>query len=350
MNVIVTLPSENSEKTSLSEFRESHSTSKTNAASVYLNKLGSDVSHAMTLSRLNAISQFFGYKDAFHCDWQLMRYEHVSKFLDHLRHLNGKNSYNQVEETRLKNSTINGYLMAIKGVMRTAWSLGQVADGDLLRIRTIKALREDDMTEGRAMTFRESRAILNSCPGDTPRQIRDRAMLMLLLGNGLRRAELTTIELKHVSVESGEIEIHGKGNKVRVVMMIPEVAESVEDWINVRATLLRVNDSYGASGNSEYFCRFTPRDKKIVPGKRLVPHSIAVIVAEHLETAEEKMPSLADIRCHDFRRTFATRLFDKNVDILVIRDLMGHADIATTARYDKRGKAAMRRAMEKVEL
>ena len=48
---------------------------------------------------------------------------------------------------------------------------------------------------------------------------------------------------------------------------------------------------------------------------------------------------------HDFRRTFATNLLDANIDLVTVRDLMGHSDINTTASYDRRGEQARRSAV-----
>ena len=53
---------------------------------------------------------------------------------------------------------------------------------------------------------------------------------------------------------------------------------------------------------------------------------------------------------HDLRRTFATRLIDKNVDLVTVKNLMGHASITTTSLYDRRGEEAMRRVSGMVEI
>lgn len=327
------------------------SQSEQNAAVVYLASLGSPASRKMAASRLNCIARFFGYHDAIQCKWELMRYEHVIKFIDHLKNTSGKSSRHQTNDSSLRLCTINAYLVTIKAVLKTAWSLGQMRDGDLLRIRSVKSVRGVEEPGGRALTFRETRAILKACDGNAPRDLRDRAILSLLIGNGLRRAEITRIQLSDINQEDQSIRILGKGRKERKIVLIAEVWEALMDWISVRETLEKRNQFGQTNGNGDYvFCRFTNRDKAIVPGNSLVPYSVANIIEKRMEIAGKSVPSLEDVKCHDFRRTFATRLFEKNVDAIVIRDLMGHANIATTARYDKRGESAMRRAMEKVEL
>ena len=62
------------------------------------------------------------------------------------------------------------------------------------------------------------------------------------------------------------------------------------------------------------------------------------------------LSSLQDVTTHDLRRTFATRLLDKGVDINVVKNLMGHSNIATTSMYDRRGDEAMKQASIMVDV
>ena len=94
-----------------------------NAADQYLATLGSQASICTVRSKLNQVAKWFKYPDYQHCDWHLMRYDNVVKFIAHLK------------ESGLQTVTINAYLCAMKGVAQTAWNLGQVSDHDLMRIK-----------------------------------------------------------------------------------------------------------------------------------------------------------------------------------------------------------------------
>ena len=87
-----------------------------NAAALYLDTLGSDASICTVRSKLNQVARWFNYADYQHCDWHLMRYDNVVKFIAHLK------------ESGIQTVTINAYLCALKGVAQTAWNLGQVSD------------------------------------------------------------------------------------------------------------------------------------------------------------------------------------------------------------------------------
>lgn len=327
--------------------------SQVNAATEYLKTLGSETSRRAIRSRLNQIARWFNYPDAEHCDWQLMRYEHIIDFLDHLRNSVERTSPHQYKDNELKTSTVNSYLYAIKSVARIAWKLGQMSDHDLARIISTKPVRGYNVTKGRAMSMLETAALLNVCNGSNPIEIRDRAILGLMLGNGLRRAEVTHIEMPDIRLDKNEIIVKGKGNKERLIILIPEIATFLNAWISIRAALNndgKYQNNVTDPESDFLFCRFNKTKTSLVKNKPLSPKFVWVMVNGYIEKAAQTMPSLKGISCHDFRRTFATRLFKNGVDIVVIRNLMGHSSIATTAKYDKRDDDAMRQAMQSIQI
>ena len=77
----------------------------------------------------------------------------------------------------------------------------------------------------------------------------------------------------------------------------------------------------------------------------LDPSSVGRITKRRMEAANHESAT-----AHDLRRTFATRLLANNVDIVTVKNMMGHSNISTTAMYDRRGDDAMRRAAENAVL
>ena len=302
--------------------------SQVNAATEYLKTLGSETSVKMTRSRLNRIARWYRYPDAEHCAWHLMRYEHIVAFIDYLRHTKEITSHHHCSSEGLRTTTINAYLFAIKAVAKTAWSLGQMSDHDLMRIRSIKPVRGYEIPTGRAMSFKETAALINSCSDtDSPREVRNRALFILLLGTGMRRAEIASIRMDDIDFEAGEIIIKGKGNKERVVLMLPDVEKAVRAWVEQRNSFPDT-EKYkkkfeGTEGGGYLFCRFTPYYKNIVKYNPIGPRDVWAIITEYASILSKDIPSIGSIKTHDCRRTFATRLFEENVDISVIKNLMG---------------------------
>lgn len=317
-----------------------------NAAALYLDTLGSDASICTVRSKLNQVARWFNYADYQHCDWHLMRYDNVVKFIAHLK------------ESGIQTVTINAYLCALKGVAQTAWNLGQVSDHDLMRIKAIKQLRGSRKPVGKALTRQESKAMLSKCEGATPQFTRDRAILLLLLGCGLRRAEITRIELKNVYLEEGRIRLVGKGNKERDVFLNDAVLAAVNRWIEVRKQIITDwNAKYpyktGNAGDGTtgfLFGKWTRHYSYLIVDRPLNPWTVGDIVKKYKSEAEEIAAGLKTVTTHDLRRTFATRLLEKNVDITTVKNLMGHSSITTTTFYDRRGDEAMRRATKEVDL
>lgn len=314
-----------------------------NAADQYLATLGSQTSVKTVRSKLNQIARWFNYPDCYHCDWHLMRYENVVNYIKHLK------------DSGIQTVTINAYLCAMKGVAQTAWNLNQISDHDLMRIKSIKQLRVSRKASGKALTRRESRAFLAQCEGSTPHQIRDRAILLLLLGCGLRRAEITGIEMRNVFIQEARIRLIGKGNKERDVFMNDIVLEAVVDWITERnkAVVQQNNAAPETAVDASrgfLFGKWTRHYKRLVIDHPLNPWTVADIVRQYKSEAEIDEEGLREVTTHDLRRTFATRLLDKGVDISTVKNLMGHSNIATTTLYDRRGEDAMRKAAKQVDL
>lgn len=263
-----------------------------------------------------------------------------------------------LKESGLQTVTINAYLCAMKGVAQTAWNLGQVSDHDLMRIKAIKQVRGSRKMAGKALTRQESKAMLSKCEGTTPQVIRDRAILLLLLGCGLRRAEITRIELKNVFLDEARIRLVGKGNKERDIFMNDVVLDAVAQWLAVRKQVItdwNVKYPYktGNAGDGTIgflFGKWTRHYSYLIVDRPLNPWTIGDIVKKYKSEAEEMAAGLKTVTTHDLRRTFATRLLEKDVDITTVKNLMGHSSISTTTLYDRRGDDAMKRAAKVVDL
>lgn len=314
-----------------------------NAAVEYLNSLGSETSRAGMRSKLKVFAQWYKYPSIETCEWGLMRREHIVDFMEYLKTREQSENTGEVQGARQKNksglqaNSINNYLCALKGVARAAWALDQINDHELQRITAIKQLRFYRQPTGRALTFREGRKMLEACSSDNPQQIRDLAILSLLLGCGLRRAEVPALQMNQIHLDGGYIRLIGKGNKERTVYLNGEVKENLTNWIN-----------YRGSEEGYVFGRFTKGCKHLVLDKPLVERYIGKIVERYQQSNGQG--TVKPATPHDLRRTFATRLLDKGVDVSLVKTLMGHASVATTALYDRRGEESLREAASKIEL
>ncbi|WP_337052467.1 tyrosine-type recombinase/integrase [Pseudoxanthomonas sp. USHLN014] len=152
------------------------------------------------------------------------------------------------------------------------------------------------------------------------RQVRDRCAVLLLLATGLRREELSGLQLADFEIgrRSAVVRVTGKGAKERDVPFEGPAVEALHTWLNERERL-----PFAVDHEAVFVSLHTK-----TAGEALSLRSFEHMIAFHARAAK-----LRDWGIHRFRVTFATQLYDDGADIESIRALMGHESIETTRRY-----------------
>jgi integrase/recombinase XerD len=164
----------------------------------------------------------------------------------------------------------------------------------------------DDMTD-----------LLNAPPLDTPVGLRDRAILELLYGAGLRVSELVGLDVDDLDLEEGAVRVLGKGGKEREVPLGSFGRDAVSGYLTRTRPALATSRSRGALLLNIRF------------GTRLARQSVGRIVATYAGAAGlEKR-----VTPHTLRHSFATHLLEGGADVRVVQELLGHASVATTQVY-----------------
>lgn len=223
-------------------------------------------------------------------------------------------------------ATANKILAALRGVLREAARLELMSAEAAARASDLKRVRGVTPPRGRALGVDELAALRAACTASEALGVRDVALLALLYGGGLRRTEAVDLDVDDVAGD--ELTVHGKGAKVRQVYLSAVHAFDVQTWLAVR----------GSEGG--------PLLCPVLRGGRVVIRRLtdqAVLVALRRLAARA---SLAKFSPHDLRRTFISTLLDKGADIATVAKLAGHAQVTTTARYDRRDERAKRAAAE----
>ncbi len=146
----------------------------------------------------------------------------------------------------------------------------------------------------------------------TRRGLRDRALLELLYGAGLRLAELRGLARDDVDLRGELLRVHGKGNKERLVPLQGEARRWLERWLAVAAPqgAAAVFGGRGADG-------------------ALARRSVQRIVEKYLG----QVASLARVSPHVLRHSFATHLLERGADLRSIQEMLGHASLTSTQVY-----------------
>ncbi|MCB0063477.1 MAG: tyrosine-type recombinase/integrase [Caldilineaceae bacterium] len=229
------------------------------------------------------------------------------------------------------------YMAALRGVLKEAWRLGLMDIEGYNRAIDLKPIKGSgkEQAAGRALSDGEKRAILATLSAsDEPKAIRNAALFGLAVYGGLRRAELARLHVDDYDPDTGQLTIHGKGNKQRTVYVAPGVDDALADWLAVRG---------GASAPGALFTHILKSGE--VTDSGITAAAIYKIIMSIQEEAEVKPFSP-----HDLRRTFAGDLLDAGADISTVQKLMGHASATTTASYDRRGERSKKEAMGRLHM
>jgi site-specific recombinase XerC len=218
-------------------------------------------------------------------------------------------------------------------VARAAWGLDLISGEDYNRIAAVKGIRGSRLPSGRALTIGEVTVLFDACFNDkSPAGRRDAAMLALLLGAGLRRAECAALELGDFHLESQDLRVRGKGNKERLMPLGDAATDAINDWLQVRG-----------AWNGPLLCPVGKSGEISRVG--ISSQTIYVALVKRGSQAR-----VAHFSPHDLRKTYASGLIDLSGDISTVSRLLGHASVDTTAIYDRRGEAAKRRVAKGLHL
>ncbi|MHA1215467.1 MAG: site-specific tyrosine recombinase/integron integrase [Candidatus Hodarchaeales archaeon] len=148
----------------------------------------------------------------------------------------------------------------------------------------------------------------------TPKSLRDRTILYLLYGTGMRVSELCNLDINHINLDNRFIKvISGKGNKDRMIPLPDQIIPILREYIATRKN---------ADGELALILNKS--------GKRMTARSIQRIVKKYKELANLDDKKLTP---HVLRHAFATHLLSNAVDIRVIQELLGHSSLSTTQLY-----------------
>lgn len=155
--------------------------------------------------------------------------------------------------------------------------------------------------------------------GVSPARLRDRALLELLYGSGLRVSELVSLDVDCLSVAQDEIRVTGKGRKERIVPMGSKCREALSDYLSIRPTLVKTQAGL-ATEKAVFITRL---------GRRISVRWVQRLIQRYGELGSGR----GDVHPHTLRHCCATHMLEGGADLRVIQELLGHGNLSTTQRY-----------------
>jgi integrase/recombinase XerC len=163
-----------------------------------------------------------------------------------------------------------------------------------------------------------AREVVESPDEDSPSGLRDRALLEVLYGSGLRVSELAGLDLADVDLRGATVRVRGKGNKERIAPLGRAAVRAVASYLERRSSLVR--------------CGRAPHGAALflsTRGARIGVRQVQLLVHRYGALGAGR----ADLHPHALRHTCATHMLEGGADLRAIQELLGHASLATTQRY-----------------
>lgn len=146
-----------------------------------------------------------------------------------------------------------------------------------------------------------------------PLAVRDRAMLEVMYGAGLRLSELVNMDCGHIDLSTGEVWVMGKGSKERRVPVGKSAVVWVEHWLDLR-------ELFGADDDALFLSK---------QGKRISARNVQKRFSEW----GIKQGLNSHVHPHKLRHSFATHMLESSGDLRGVQELLGHANLSTTQIY-----------------
>ena len=161
----------------------------------------------------------------------------------------------------------------------------------------------------------EVTALIDSVQLDTWQGVRDKAILEVLYGCGLRVSEAVALQISCVFLKEGFIRVIGKGNKERLVPLGEMAVEAINAYLDVRP-----NPDDAVSSDVLFLNRFGRSLSRVSMFNMIKRQAVATGIRK-------------EISPHTFRHSFATHLLEHGADLRVVQEMLGHESISTTEIY-----------------
>jgi len=303
--------------TTIEKYFKFLNTDKPSPVTLYLNSLAPSGQRSMR-SLLQTAANIFEFEGQIErMPWPLLQYHHFAQVISTLK-ANGKAT-----------NTINLTIAACKGVMKACFNLGLIKAEQLMQINEVKRVRGKKLPSGRSLTQQEIRLLIATCKRDkTIIGKRDLAIIALMLATGLRRSEVINLNIADYNTRNGELVVMaGKGNKQRIAYIQKAPRQLIRLWLNCR-------------GMDEGTIFYSINNNQAL-NKKMTSQSVYDMLKKRSTQAK-----INHCSPHDLRRTFVTKLLESGVDLNTVRQLAGHSDIQTTARYDLRDTKEQKKIMK----
>lgn len=217
----------------------------------------------------------------------------------------------QLSHNNIQVSSINRKISSVKGFYRFLIETNTISDSDFVDYSYIKDRRKQEIP----FTKEEINAALEDIDNQSFIGARNKLIIEFLYSTGVRRAELINLKIQDISIDEKVCRVSGKRNKQRVIPLIDELIDTLNNYLTYRAE---------KECNHDYLL-VTNKGCKVY--NSLIYRAV-ISCFQNVTLKQKKSP-------HILRHSLATHMLEENVDINSIKKILGHESLAATQHYMK---------------
>ena len=210
------------------------------------------------------------------------------------------------------NSSVNRKIASLKSFYKFLLKIKVIKSSPLLKHKSLKTPKKLQIP----FSENELDMVLNNLKfPDGFEGIRDKLIIDLFYTTGIRRIELISLKMQNIDLHNRTLKVLGKRNKERILPIVPVIASQIEKYLAERTQLEVIKDS-------EYFFL-------MLKGVKLNDSFVYRLINYYFSNISEKVKKSP----HILRHTFATHLLNNGADLNSVKELLGHASLASTQVY-----------------
>lgn len=256
-------------------------------------------------------------------EWSQVDYRDLRRFLQYL------------EEERGNSATARARkVSSVKGLFSFLHQEGHIPQDPAQRMKKPKLERRLPLY----LSKEDCQRFIQVLQEHSPHQRRDVMIVLLFLSTGIRLAELTQLDVSHLDLSYQTLRVYGKGRKERIIPLLPQLIHSLTIYLQFR------HDSLGQEAHTFSPLFFTNRKQGWYRITKRTVHDIFVRYSQLVRLDQQHFSA------HKLRHTFATILYAEGVNLLELKDLLGHTSISTTEIYTHTSAEKLKSAVAKLPI
>ena len=256
------------------------------------------------ISYANDIGQFIDFLET---QFTMDKVSPADVDVDHVREFLGN-----LLITGMKKSSVARKLSALRAFFRYLVRQGDIEKNPAAIVSAPKL----DRKLPQVLSEEQMQRLMDLPPTNTFEGVRDRAILELFYGTGIRLSELLELQMKQINFRSGIVRVIGKRQKERLLPFGKKSQKALETYLKLRSRTIKI---------------FQDPERVFVTakGQNLYPEAVRRMVKKYLQQLSEQ----EHLSPHTIRHSFATHLLDRGADLLAVKELLGHESLSTTQIY-----------------